>query len=218
MHVLITGANRGIGAALASRYKAAGHDVTGTARAGAEAGEGLLPLDVTNPEDHHALSVALDGRAVDLLICNAGVFIDKGQSLVNGFSAQTWADTMATNVTGQFLTIQAMLPALQQSKAAKIAILSSRLGSNGHAAGGSYAYRASKAAVANLGSNLAVDLKPLGIAVGSYHPGWVRTDMGGDQGDISVDESADGLVAQFEALDLDSTGCFRTWDGRDLPF
>jgi NAD(P)-dependent dehydrogenase (short-subunit alcohol dehydrogenase family) len=218
MHVLITGANRGIGATLAERYKAAGHDVTGTARKGAEAGEGLLPLDVTQPQQHRDLCTALDGRAVDLLVCNAGVFIDKGQSLVDGFSPDTWAETLATNVTGVFLTIQALLPALQQAKGARIAILSSRLGSNAHAAGGNYAYRASKAAVANLGSNLAVDLKPLGIAVGIYHPGWVRTDMGGPEGEISVEESADGLIAQFASLDLDSTGSFKTWDGRALAF
>ncbi|WP_397543357.1 SDR family NAD(P)-dependent oxidoreductase [Roseovarius salis] len=214
MHVVITGANRGIGRALHDRYTAQGHTVTGTARAGGE----FTELDVMRPEQHRTLARSLDGQAVDLLICNAGIYPDKGQSLADGFSPETWAQTMATNVTGVFLSIQALLPALQQAGGGKIAIMSSRLGSQELAAGGSYAYRASKAAALNLGRNLAVDLQPLGIAVGIYHPGWVRTGMGGDAAEIGVDESADGLIREFAALNIERTGCFRTWDGRDLPF
>jgi NAD(P)-dependent dehydrogenase (short-subunit alcohol dehydrogenase family) len=214
MHVVITGVSRGIGHALAERYRAAGHEVTGTARAA----EGAVPLDVTQPDQVPALAEAVGTKPVDLLICNAGIYPDKGQSLASGFDAETWAAAMATNVTGVFLTVQTLLTGLQQAKNAKIAIISSRLGSDELAAGGSYCYRASKAAALNLGRNLAVDLKELDIAVGIYHPGWVRTDMGGEKGDVSVDESADGLVTEFDRLSLDSTGSFRTWDGRDLPF
>jgi len=86
------------------------------------------------------------------------------------------------------------------------------------APGGSYIYRSSKAAALNLGRNLATDLEPEGIAVGIYHPGWVRTDMGGAEADIGVDESARGLTARFDALSLETTGCFETWDGRAHAF
>ena len=85
------------------------------------------------------------------------------------------------------------------------------------APGGSYIYRASKAAVLNLGRNLAVDLKPRGIAVGIYHPGWVQTEMGGGTADITVDQSVAGLLARFDDLSLVTTGCFETWDGRAHP-
>ncbi len=214
MHVVITGAGRGIGKALYDRYADRGDEVTGTARSV----EGLVPLDVAHPADFEDLRRAVSEKPVDLLICNAGIYTDKGQKLVDGFAPETWAETFATNVTGVFLTVQALLTNLQQGKAPRIAILSSRLGSQELAAGRSYAYRASKAAALNLGRNLAVDLEPLEIAVGIYHPGWVRTDMGGPDGEIGVDEAADGLVAEFDRLDLSSTGCFRTWDGRDLPF
>ena len=78
--------------------------------------------------------------------------------------------------------------------------------------------RASKAAALNLGRNLAADLAPEGIAVGIYHPGWVRTDMGGAAAEIPVAESAEGLLARFAALDMGTTGCFQTWDGRDHPY
>ena len=92
------------------------------------------------------------------------------------------------------------------------------MASHERAPGGSYIYRASKAAALNLGRNLAADLKPEGIAVGIYHPGWVRTDMGGGGADISVEEAAQGLSARFDALCLESTGCFETWDGRAHPY
>jgi NAD(P)-dependent dehydrogenase (short-subunit alcohol dehydrogenase family) len=114
--------------------------------------------------------------------------------------------------------VQNLLPNLQLSKAPKIAIISSQMASQERAPGGSYIYRASKAAALNLGRNLATDLAHIGIAVGIYHPGWVKTDMGTEAADITVDESADGLVRRFDELDLKTTGCFRTWDGRDHAF
>ncbi len=210
MHVLITGANRGIGHAMAQAYIARGDEVTGTSRNGGD----LAQLDVTDPDQHAALAHQLDGRAIDLLICNAGTYPDKGQQLADGYPAQMWADAFATNVTGVFLTVQALLPNLQQANGAKIAIISSQMASHTRAPGGSYIYRASKAAVLNLGRNLASDLKPLGMTVGIYHPGWVRTDMGGTGADISVHQASEGLIERFEALSLETTGCFETWDGR----
>ena len=214
MHVIITGANRGIGNQLYCRYKQQGHEVTGAARQGDE----FLPLDVSKPDQFPGLTAAMEGKPVDLLICNAGVYLDKGQSLANGFPPEMWAETFATNVTGVFLTVQNLLPNLQMAEGAKIAIISSQMASQTRAPGGSYIYRASKAAVLNLGRNLAADLKGLDIAVGIYHPGWVQTDMGGTAADITVEEAADGLMERFKELGPDSTGCFRTWDGRDHPF
>jgi len=215
MHVVITGASRGIGAELGNRYRSEGHTVTGTGRQG---GDGLVALDVTRAESVADLAAHLDGRAVDLLVCNAGIFPDKGQALETGYPAPMWAETFATNVTGVFLTVQALLPNLRAADTARIAIISSQMASHSRAPGGSYIYRASKAAVLNLGRNLAADLTPEGIAVGIFHPGWVRTDMGGDAAEIGVAEAAKGLVARFDALDMDDTGCFRTWDGRDHPY
>lgn len=215
MHIVITGANRGIGQALLTRYRAAGHDVTGTSRS---TDGDLAALDVTDPGSVAAFARQLDGRAVDLLICNAGVYADKGQSLSDGYPAQMWADTFATNVTGVFLTIQALLPNLRATPGARVAIISSQMASDERAPGGSYIYRSSKAAALNLGRNLSVDLKPDGIAVGIYHPGWVRTDMGGDAADITADEAAGGLIERFDALGPATTGCFQTWDGHDHPF
>ncbi|MFL4470533.1 SDR family NAD(P)-dependent oxidoreductase [Tateyamaria armeniaca] len=209
MNIVITGATRGIGAGLAAHYRDQGHSVVGTGRsAGAD-----VTLDVTQPSDHSALAERLSGIPVDLLVCNAGVYIDKGGDLETGFAADLWSQTFAANVTGVFLTIQALLPNLRLAAKPKIAIISSQMASHTHAPGGSYIYRASKAAVLNLGRNLASDLAGE-VAVGIYHPGWVQTDMGGSSAAITVDQSVAGLVERFAALNGETTGCFETWDGR----
>ncbi len=217
--VLITGANRGIGRAMLDRYAARG-PVVGTARSPQPDTPGVRwePFDATRPEAASSLASCLDGLPLNLLVCNAGIFVDRHEALDDGFEAALWADTFATNVTGVFLTVQALLPNLARGTRPRIAIISSQMGSSQRTGGGSYIYRASKAAVTNLGRNLATDLAPRGIAVGMYHPGWVRTDMGGAGASISVDDSADGLVARFDALSLDTTGCFETWDGQAHPF
>ena len=217
---LVTGANRGIGAALLHLLSERG-PALGTARQGTASGPddaGLLPLDVTSAASLKALAEHMQGRAIELLVCNAGVYLDKGQSLSEGYDAQLWADTFATNVTGVFQTVQTFLPNLHLAERPRIALIGSQMGSATRAPGGSYIYRASKAAVLNMGRNLATDLRPSGIAVGIYHPGWVRTDMGGAAADIDVQEAAEGLIARFDALGPDHTGVFETWDGRDHPF
>jgi len=221
-NVLITGANRGIGYALSARFAARGDTVTATTR-------GALPradvpgiswhhLDVTAPGDHAALARAMAPGALDLLVCNAGVYLDKAAQIGAGYGAQDWADTFAANVTGVFLTMEAMLPVLRRANNARIAIIGSAMGSDARAPGGSYIYRASKAAALNLGRNLATDFKPDGIAVGVYHPGWVQTDMGGEAAQITVEQSVDGLMAEFDALNMEHSGCFRTFDGQDHAF
>lgn len=212
MTIVITGASRGIGAGLAAAYTALGEDVIGTTRGGE------WPLDVSQPESVDAFTKQLGERPVDLLVCNAGVYLDKNDQIQDGYNAEKWAATFATNVTGVFLTVQAVLPNLKAAKVGRIAIISSQMASSERAPGGSYIYRASKAAALNLGRNLAADLRAEGIAVGIYHPGWVVTDMGGGRADISVDEAVRGLMARFDALSFQNTGCFETWDGRPHAF
>ncbi|MBK5945568.1 short-chain dehydrogenase [Rhodobacter veldkampii DSM 11550] len=214
MTILITGANRGIGAALLAHYATAGEAALGTARKPEGA---LLPLDVTEPESHAALARRLAGKPISLLVCNAGVYPDKGQRLDRGYSAALWAAGFATNVTGVFLTVQSLLPNLRAGKG-KIAIISSSMGSQARAPGGSYIYRASKAAALNLGRNLATDLAPEGIAVGIYHPGWVKTTMGGPEAEITPEAAVAGLAARFRVLSAENTGCFEGWDGEAIPF
>ena len=212
MEVLVTGANRGIGAALLDGYESLGIAAMGTSRDGSVG----LKLDVSNPDSISELGDFYAGRSLDLLVCNAGVFLDRGRSLEE-LTAEDWSRTLAVNVTGVAETVRVLLPALRRGSESKIAIISSQMASQERAKGGSYVYRASKAAVLNFGRNLAQDLRREGVAVGIYHPGWVSTEMGGPDADLTESESAEGLISRFEALDLRLTGCFETWDGRDHP-
>lgn len=218
MRTLVTGATRGIGLELVKRLSARGDDVLATARDGeAPTADRWDRLDVTDEASVRALA-ARHPDPLDLLVCNAGVYLDKLHQLEDGFPPEMWAETFAVNVTGVFLTVQAFLPQLRAAKGARIAIIGSQMGSDTRAPGGSFIYRASKAAVLNLGRNLAAELLPDGISVGVYHPGWVQTDMGGTAADITVADSALGLIARFDELSPQNTGCFLTWDGREHPY
>lgn len=214
MRAIVTGANRGIGLALVTALAARGDRVTGTARATPPRVPGVTwrQVDVTDPPSLAALA-AKDSAPLDLLVCNAGVLLDR----TTGPLADRWAETLAVNVTGVALTVEAMLPALRAAKG-KIAIIGSKMGSATLAPGGHLLYRASKAAALNLGRNLAADLAGMGIAVGIYHPGWVQTDMGSAGADITPQASAAGLIVRFDALTLANTGCFENWEGTAIPF
>ena len=215
MSILITGANRGIGLALAKLYRAQGAEVLGTAR---RDGEADIVADMSDPASIRAMADSLGGRPVETLVCNAGVYLDKGQKIEDGFAPELWAQTFAVNVTGVFLTVQALLDNFRAAENAKIAIISSQMASSTRASGGSYIYRSSKAAVLNLGRNLAQDLKGDGIAVGIYHPGWVQTDMGTAAADIDVATSVEGLITEIDKLSLATTGVFASYDGSDMPY
>ena len=217
MNILITGTGRGIGAGLAAAFRARGDRVTGTRRTGA--GPDDLPMDLRDPASIRAAATAYGARPLDLLVCCAGVYPEsRSEPLDTGYAPGLWAEGFAVNVTGAFLTVQAFLTNLRRAAAPKIAFIASQMGSSARAPGGSYIYRASKAAMINLGRNLAADLGPEGIALGIYHPGWVRTDMGGPGADIGVAEAIPALLARLDALSLSTSGTFEGWDGKPRAF
>jgi NAD(P)-dependent dehydrogenase (short-subunit alcohol dehydrogenase family) len=227
--VLITGANRGIGLALARLYLARGDTLIATVRdpARADALQALgdasggrltvVSADVTDAATLAAAAAAIAARPVDLLVCNAGVLSGRGGLDDPANTPAEWNALFATNVTGAMSTVKAFLPNVTLAKG-RIAFISSRMGSSSRAFGNSYAYRASKAAVSNFALNLAQDLKPEGIAVASYHPGWVKTDMGGSGAEIDVETAARGLVARFDRLSMTNTGAFESYDGTGVPY
>ena len=207
MRALVVGASRGIGAQIARVLRERGDEALEANRSGG--------FDVTDPDFGGRLRALAGDAPLDLLVCNAGIYEDRGMSADDSYPSELWSRGFAVNVEGPFRAVQAVLPNLRAAKG-KVAIVSSQMGSSRKAGGGSYVYRASKAAATNLAMNLATDLAPE-VAVGAYHPGWVRTDMGGPGAAISPEESAEGLVARFDALGPGRTGVFETWDGHAHP-
>lgn len=216
--ILITGANRGIGRELAAQAVARGDHVTGTSRNPAAVTDPPCPLIMADVSDPTSLADLSDGPAIDLLICNAGQYLARGGLEDPSQTPEAWASVLTTNVAGVFFTVRAVINRLRAASGAKIAVISSRMGSTARSPGGSTLYRCSKAAATNLAVNLASELREDGIAVGAYHPGWVRTDMGGGHADIGVDESAAGLLRRFDALSLETTGTFEDYAGEKIPF
>ncbi|MEM6711087.1 MAG: SDR family oxidoreductase [Pseudomonadota bacterium] len=223
--IFITGTSRGIGQALVTRYLDRGDTVYATARNAADLavlqeryGEACIPvtLDVTDGAAIDALSDRVD-RPLDLLINNAGVIGPKAADALS-MDYDGFAETLAVNSIAPLRVIHALLPRLREADAAKIVTISSQMGIMARPKSNQIAYRASKAAVNKVMQGVALDLEPEGIAVMMVHPGWVRTDMGGPGADISVDESADGLVKLFDDLTLETTGSFKAWNGETLPW
>ncbi len=225
---LITGANRGIGLALARLAAERGDRVLAAARRPGAAlaladlarrnhNVSVLNIDVTDPEEM-AAAAAIEDTPIDLLICNAGQYLARGGLDDPEYTYDAWHTVMMTNVAGVFFTVRAFLPQIEQAAEPKIAVISSMMASNERAPGGSYIYRASKAAATNLARNLAVDLKQQGIAVGAYHPGWVRTDMGGPRATVDAEESAEGLMRRFDAHTLATNGVFEYYRGESIAF
>ena len=227
--VLVTGANRGVGLALVQNYLARGDEVIATARRPAEAtklnalarsGASLIVVaaDVTDEASLTAAAKAISARAVDIVMCNSGIMSNRGGVEAPGNDAADWQRVLMTNVAGVFLSARAFMPNLKRAKAGKLALMSSMMASSQLASGDALGYRASKAAVANLGANLAVELKPAGIAVGIYHPGWVSSDMGGPTASVTPDASAKGLIARIDKLSVGTTGVFEDYLGKPYAF
>jgi NAD(P)-dependent dehydrogenase (short-subunit alcohol dehydrogenase family) len=221
--VLVTGANRGIGLALAQTYAKAGETVLATARHPADAaalkatGAEVFALAVTDTASVATLAGALRGRPIDLLINNAGIIGPDSRGVLDT-DLDAFRQTLDVNTLGPLRVTQALMPSLRLAKGAKIAVISSQMGSLDGAKANHIAYRASKAAVNKLVRGLATELEREGIAVASLHPGWVRTDMGGAGADIDPATSAAGIKAVLDRLDLASTNRFWNYDGRMLAW
>jgi NAD(P)-dependent dehydrogenase (short-subunit alcohol dehydrogenase family) len=213
---LITGVGRGIGRAMAEDALARGHKVIGSTRDGtcpwSHARLSVLAFDVT---DDAAIAAAAEtvSEPIDVLINNSGVFGPRKQGLTDLDPAEMLA-VMDVNIVGPFRVTRAFLPHLAQAKAGRVLVISSMMGRFSLGSVGSTAYRASKAGANKVVQTLAHELSPKGISIIACHPGWVRTDMGGDSADIDAKESAKGLIDLAENLTLEGTGCFMDWTGQ----
>lgn len=216
---VITGANRGIGLALAQKLKIHGYNIIGVCRQKSDeldviATDIFDDVELTNSQSITALANKLNKTSIDLLINNAGLLED---NVLESIDFNSIRRMMEINAYAPLELTQALLPSLKQGS--KIALITSRMGSiTDNTSGGRYGYRASKAALNAFGKSLAIDLQPKGIAVGILHPGYVQTRMVGFSGLISANESATNLIDVIDKLTLENSGSFWHSNGELLPW
>jgi len=223
---LITGANKGIGFETARQLAALGHTVILGARKAAEGESAVasigpqahfLLLDMASPESIQAAaqSVFTQFGRLDILVNNAGIGPENGMKPSEA-PMELIRQTFETNVFGLVQLTQALLPLLRQSQHGRIVNVSSVLGSltvnsDPNAELGSwrsFGYNGSKAAVNMFTATLAAELKSTPIKVNSAHPGWVKTDLGGDQAPLEVADGAKTSVRLATLPDNGPTGGF----------
>ncbi len=233
--VLITGANRGLGLEFARQYAAEGWEVIATARqpekseelcklAGENSKITLRALDITNDESTQDLADALDGRPVDVLILNSGVYPREGQK-IGQIDYEGWREAFETNVLGAMRVTEALLENVEASERKQIAAVSTSMaslrgvqGGSVAQAGTSYQYRSSKTALNMAMSILAKELAPRGISVVMFDPGWVKTDMGGRHAQLTPKESIGGMRKVLAGNAMELSGKFLGHDGSLRPW
>ena len=221
MNILIIGASRGLGLEFVRQYRAAGARVTATVRddAGAgrltELGAKPLKLDVADAASVSGLAWQIDGEQFDVIVINAGVFGSRAGAL-EAPAQDDFDNVMRTNVLGPMRLLPQVAEAL--APGARLAIISSTMGSIGMRTGThGWLYRASKAAVNSVMKDASLALAGKATVI-SFHPGWVRTDMGGEGADIDAHTSIAGMRTVLASVKPAETGSFFNYDGQRLSW
>ena len=228
---LITGANRGIGLEFSRQLAEDGWCVLACSRdleksdalnkLAAEYPERitLYALDVTDHGQIEKLSQTLANKPIDLLINNAGVFPDINDRSFGQTDYDSWAHAFLVNTMAPLKMAEEFIAQITQSSRKTIVTITSKMGSvadNG--SGGSYIYRSSKSAVNMVIKSIAIDLESNDIISVLLHPGWVRTDMGGPSGLISVEQSVSGMLSVIREVTSADSGKFIAYDGQIIPW
>lgn len=219
--ILITGANRGLGLEFVRQYAAEGWRVLATVRdplsgkAASDAGAEIYVADVADAPSRARLKDALTDVALDIVLNNAGTYGERQQ--FGEIDEAEFMRVMRVNTLAPLKVAEAFAGQLTGRKL--IASVSSMMGSMAdNTSGGSYAYRASKAALNMVMKGLSVDLRDRGITSIALSPGWVRTDMGGPQAPLEPAEAIAGMRAVLEKVTLNDSGKFFHFDGSELPW
>ncbi len=232
--VLITGANRGIGLELTRQYAHAGWTVIACCRQPGSADDlsalknesavEIQQLDVSDLDSIRHLADRLEHRPIDLLINNAGMFGPKAkanQDFRQSFGTmdyEIWQQIIHTNLFGPFRLVECLIANIQASETKKVANISSTVASIAGADGGIYAYRSSKVGLNIVMRSLSQELRELGVSVGIFCPGWVRTRMGGPQATVELPDAVSGIRQRIEELSLESSGRFLRYNGEVISW
>ena len=221
--VLVIGASRGIGLEFARQYAAEGARVIGTVRRSEDAGRlrelGAKPvvLDVVDEATVAQFGVQLHGEKIDVAVLNAGVYGPRTSAIAMPGGLDFDA-VMHTNVRAPMQLIPQLVPGLAAT-GGRLALISSRMGSISLMSSTSgWLYRVSKAAANAALRAASLELGPHGIVCIAFHPGWVRTEMGGAGADIDVATSVAGMRRVLAAANASQNGKFLNFNGEQLSW
>ena len=221
--ILIIGASRGLGLEFVRQYRQEGWLTLGTCRSPEQdalltsVGATALRLDVGDENGFANLAKALDGRSIDVCIYNAGVSGPK-TTTTTAPEADAFDAVMQANVLGAMRAIPVVAPALARASGTFV-FISSRMGSIGlMASSGSVTYRASKAALNAVVKAASLEWGPKGVTCMTFHPGWVKTDMGGAEADIEPAVSIAGVRKVIANATPESNGRFFDYTGKELAW
>lgn len=220
MKCLITGANRGIGLALAQQLAAKGFEIIACVRNSSEELEkipGVRILKGLEAEDLAAVSDFFNSNKlpkIDWIILNAGIFLE---TPIENIDVELVDKQIRINAVAPLLMASKLLPYMKEGT--KLGLISSSMGSVAdNFSGGYYGYRMSKSALNMAGKSLSVDLKNKGVIVTVLHPGYVKTQMNDYMGNVPPESSAAGLIRVLESSTLASSGSFYHFRGDILPW
>jgi NAD(P)-dependent dehydrogenase (short-subunit alcohol dehydrogenase family) len=230
MNILITGANRGIGLEMVKYSLEQGWRIFACCRNPhnaeslfniAKLSNGKISVhiaDMLELSTLQALSYELRNDAIDILINNAGIY-GSSKNTFGSVDVESWLQTFQINTIAPLKMIEAFSEQLMMGKRKMVACMSSKMASmadNGY--GNSYIYRSSKAALNSVVKSLSIDLKEKGILVVALHPGWVKTEMGGPNAEISTRQCVLETFNNLSSLTMDDSGRFIDIDGSDIPW
>ncbi len=218
--VLITGANRGIGLEMAKQYADNGWDVIGTAREPDKAEElneipnaKTMQLDAADDASVANFTSEIGDQPIDLYINNAGIYGPQE------FDRDGWLELLNVNVVAPVKLANALKDNVAKSDGKKMVVISSQVGSIAeNESGDMMYYRTSKAAVNQAWKSLSNQWKDEGLTLTMMHPGWVQTDMGGENADLTPEESVSGMRQVINQTDHTQTGSFKDYSGREIPW
>lgn len=227
--VLVTGSNRGIGLEWCRQYADADWRVFASCRHPETADElldlarkhprlSVHRLDVTQPESVYALRAELQNESIDVLVNNAGVYLEK-YAPTAAIRYDEWRQTLEVNTLGPLRVTEALAELVAGSRRRLVVTLTSHMGSIAEiAAPGDTYYRSSKAALNAAMKGLSIALGERGIGVLLLHPGWVRTRMGGWDATLTPAESVAAMRTRVDTFSMDMSGRFYRHDGTEIPW
>jgi NAD(P)-dependent dehydrogenase (short-subunit alcohol dehydrogenase family) len=227
--ILVTGSSRGMGLEWCGQHAEAGWRVFATCRHPETADPlrhlaqrhprlSMHRLDVTRPESVYALLAELQDEAIDVLVNNAGLYLEK-YAPTAALRYEEWRRTLEVNTLGPVRVTEALTEHVARSRRRLVVVLSSHMGSIAEiAAPGDTYYRSSKAALNAAMKGLSLALAQRGVGVLLLHPGWVRTRMGGADARLTAAESVAAMRVLVDAFRMDMSGRFFRYDGSEIPW